>query len=58
METAKARIEKLALSSHGNYFIFDQKTGLRIPVRPQGHSAQLDHPSVESGHRGPRIGMG
>jgi len=27
IETAKARIEKLALSSRGNYFIFDQKSG-------------------------------
>jgi len=46
METAKARIEKLALSSRGNYFIFDQKSGQRI------------HVSVESGHCGPRVGMG
>jgi hypothetical protein len=46
METAKARIEKLALSSHGNYFIFDQKSGQRI------------HMSVESGHRVPRVGLG
>jgi hypothetical protein len=30
METAKARIEKLALFSRGNYFIFDQKSGKRI----------------------------
>jgi hypothetical protein len=46
METAKARIEKLALSSRGNYFIFDQKSGKRI------------HVSVESGRCGPRVGMG
>jgi hypothetical protein len=46
METAKARIEKLALSSRGNYFIFDQKSGQRI------------HVNVESGHGGPRVGMG
>jgi hypothetical protein len=45
MKTAKARIEKLALSSRGNYFIFDQKSGQRIYV------------SVESGH-GPRAGLG
>jgi hypothetical protein len=24
METAKARIERLAISSRGNYFVFDQ----------------------------------
>jgi hypothetical protein len=34
VETAKARIEKLAVSSHGNYFIFDQTNGQRIPVSP------------------------
>ena len=33
METAKARIEKLALSSRGNYFVFDQKSGQRTDVR-------------------------
>ena len=57
-ETAKARIQKLVLSSPGNYLIFDQKTGVRIPVVPLGPSAQIDHPSVESGHGGPGIGMG
>jgi hypothetical protein len=42
METAKARIEKLALSSRGNYFILDQKSGQRTQVnlesgqRPKG----------------------
>jgi hypothetical protein len=46
MESAKARIEKLALSSRGNYFIFDQKSGKRI------------HVSVESGHCDPRVGTG
>jgi hypothetical protein len=40
METAKARVKKLALSSRGNYFIFDQKSGQRI------------HVSVESGRNG------
>jgi hypothetical protein len=34
METAKARIQKIALSSPGNYLILDQKTGQRIPVTP------------------------
>jgi hypothetical protein len=42
METAQARIKKLALSSRGNYFIFDQKSGQRTQV------------NVESGHHGPR----
>jgi hypothetical protein len=46
METAKSRIKKLALSSRGHYFIFDQKSGQRIDV------------SVKSGHRGPRVDMG
>jgi hypothetical protein len=46
METAKARIKKLALSSRGSYFIFDQRSGQRIHVR------------VESGHHGPRVEMG
>ena len=32
METAKARIQKIALSSPGNYLILDHKTGQRIPV--------------------------
>jgi hypothetical protein len=32
IETAKARIQKIALSSPGSYFILDQKTGHRIPV--------------------------
>jgi hypothetical protein len=46
METAKARIEELALSTRGNYFISDQKSGQRI------------HVNVESGHGGPQVGMG
>ena len=46
MQTARARIEELALSSRGNYFIFDQESGQRI------------HVNVESGHGGPRVGMG
>jgi hypothetical protein len=45
-KAAKARIKKLALSSRGNYFIFDQKSGQRI------------HVSVESGRHGPRVNMG
>jgi hypothetical protein len=46
MEAAKARIKKLALSSRGNYFIFDQKSGQRI------------HVSVESSRHGQRVNMG
>ena len=57
METAKARIEKLALSSRGNYFIFDQESGERIHVT-SGSSAQIEHQSVESGHHVPRVDMG
>lgn len=45
MKTAKARIEKLALSSCGSYFIFDQNSGQRI------------HVSVESDHHGPSVAM-
>jgi hypothetical protein len=57
IETAKARIENLTLSSRGNYFIYDQKTGQRIPVMPRGTSAEMKHSSVES-RNGPRVGMG
>jgi hypothetical protein len=32
METAKARIQRMALSSPGNYLILDQRTGQQIPV--------------------------
>jgi hypothetical protein len=34
IETAKARIQELALSSPGNYLIVNQKTGERITVMP------------------------
>jgi hypothetical protein len=57
IETAKARIQKLALSSPGGYLILNQRTGQRIPVMP-GCSPQIESPSVESGHHGPRVGMG
>jgi hypothetical protein len=33
-EAAKARIQKLALSSPGEYLIFDQTTGNRVRVTP------------------------
>src|ERR1700733_190513 len=46
LETAKARIQKLSLSSCGNYFVLDQKSGQRI------------HVSVESGRHDPRVNMG
>jgi hypothetical protein len=39
VEIAKARIEKLALSSPGSYLILNQTTGQRIPVTP-GSAAQ------------------
>jgi len=32
IETAKARIQKIAQSSPGKYLILDQRTGQRIPV--------------------------
>ncbi len=34
VEAAKARIQKLALSSPGEYLILDQKTGQRVLVTP------------------------
>jgi len=55
LETAKARIRKLALSSPGEYFILDQNTGQRVFVTPLG--SQIEYPSVESCN-GPRTGMG
>ena len=50
--------EDLALASPGEFFILDQNTGQRTFVTPLLGSAQIDHPSVESGHHGPRVGMG
>ena len=55
IETAKARIRKLALSSPGEYFILDQNTGERVFVTPLG--SQIEYPIVES-RNGPRTGMG
>ena len=55
LETAKARIRKLALSSPGEYFILDQKTGQRFFVTPLG--SQIGYPIVES-RNGPRVGLG
>ena len=57
LETAKARIRKLALSSPGEYFIFDQKTGQRVFVTPLGGSAQIEHPSVKFSDD-TRVGVG
>ena len=34
VEAAKVRIQKLALSSPGEYLILDQKTGQRVLVTP------------------------
>jgi hypothetical protein len=56
IETAKARIQELAASSPGSYFILNQHTGWRISVIPDS-SAQIGHPSVESGDNGRRVGM-
>ena len=57
-EAAKTRIRRLALSSPGEYFILDQNTGQRTFVTPLLSSAQIERPSVESGHNGPRVDMG
>jgi len=56
VETAKARIQKLALFSPGDYLILDQQTGRHISVIPLAASEQNEHPSVESDHYGPRVG--
>jgi len=53
LEAAKTHIRRLVISSLGEYFILDQWT-----LVPLLGSAQIDHPSVESGHHGPRVGMG
>jgi hypothetical protein len=55
LETAKARIHKLELSSPGEYFVLNQKTGQRIFMRQL--SSQIGYPIVES-RNGPRIDMG
>jgi hypothetical protein len=54
LEIAKARIRKLALSSPGEYFILDQKTGQRTFAGP---GSQSEYPNVES-RNGPRTVMG
>ena len=41
IETAKARVEKLALSSPGSYLILNHRTGQRIPVMSLGAAAQI-----------------
>jgi hypothetical protein len=46
LETAKARIRKLELSSPGEYFILDQNTGHRTFVTPSG--SQIGYPIAES----------
>ena len=55
LETAKARIRKLELSSPGEYFILDQKTGQRFFVTPL--SSQIGYPIIES-RNGTRVGLG
>jgi len=57
LEAAKIRIQRLALSSPGEYLILDQHTGQRTFVTPLLGSAQIERPSVESGHHAPRAGM-
>jgi hypothetical protein len=42
LETAKTRIQRLALSSPGEYFILNQKTGRRIFMRQLG--SQIGYP--------------
>jgi hypothetical protein len=42
LETAKARIRRLALLSPGDYFILDQNTGQRTFVAPFG--SQINTP--------------
>lgn len=34
LAAAKASIKKLALSAPGEYFVFDQHTGSRVPIPP------------------------
>jgi hypothetical protein len=41
IDAAKARIQKLALSSPGEYLILNQNTGDRIRVTPLSVSTQL-----------------
>ena len=55
LESAKARIRRLALSAPGEYFILDQNTGQRTFVTPLG--SPIEYPVVESCN-GPRTGMG
>ena len=57
LEDAKTRVRRLALSSPGEYLILDQHTGQRTFVTPLLGSAQIERPSVESGHHAPRVGM-
>ena len=44
LETARTRIQKLALSSPGEYFILNQKTGQRIFMRQS--SSQIEYPQT------------
>jgi hypothetical protein len=55
LEAAKARIQKFAVSSPGEYFILDQKTGQRLFVTPL--RSQIGYPIVES-RNGARVGLG
>ena len=42
VEAAKARIQKLALSSPGEYLILNQKTGQRVLVAPSSQAGPMD----------------
>lgn len=44
LETARTRIQRLALSSPGEYFILNQKTGRRIFMRQS--SSQIEYPQT------------
>jgi hypothetical protein len=46
IEAAKARIQKLALSSPGEYLILDQNTGQRVLVTPDVSSRRDRGPST------------
>ena len=46
-EAAKACIQKLALSSPGEYLIFDQHTGNRVRVTPSAQNGATDTLATE-----------
>ena len=36
MEDAKARVQELAVRSHAEYLLLDQKTGNKLVIKPDG----------------------